>query len=302
MSEAPESKPPLVEAGRYSRLSAARDRGLVVAALELPYWIEREADEWVLLVEQDAIEAVRQELVEFETEETQRPPLRVLFPEEKIPTFSLYLAGCLLSGGYFVQQVVGEDWLERGAADSRAILHGEWWRTITALTLHADGPHILANLATGLLFAAFVIPRLGAGFAWLTILLSGALGNALNAWGYRGDSHISIGASTACFGALGILVGVDLLSRWSEHQQRSAWQLILPLGAGLALLAFLGVGDEGKTIDYMAHGWGFTVGIVEGAAAIALRVKDRAPGRLQEVAGGATLALVALSWALAWEV
>ena len=74
--------------------------------------------------------------------------------------FSLYVAALLLSGCFLVQKIVGEPWLERGAAVSRAILQGEWWRTVTALTLHADGSHIAANLATGLLFAAFVFPFL----------------------------------------------------------------------------------------------------------------------------------------------
>jgi hypothetical protein len=129
--------------------------------------------------------------------------------------------------------------------------------------------------------------------------LSGAFGNALNAWGYRGEEHLSIGASTACFGALGILVGAELLARWMEPQQRSAWQLILPLGAGLGLLAYLGVGDEGKTVDFMAHGWGFAVGIGEGVVAGGLRLKERLPERLQAAAGLMALALIALAWALA---
>jgi rhomboid protease GluP len=299
MSEAPETDQPLAEAGRYPRLSAARERGLVVAALELPYWIKRKKGEWVLLVEERSLEAVRKELAAFESEESLRPPLRTLLPAEKIPTFSLYVAGWILLGSFLVQLRAGERWLERGSAEGSAILHGQWWRTITALTLHADASHLAANIATGLLFAAFVIPRLGAGFTWLAIVFSGALGNALNAWGYRGESHDSIGASTACFGALGILVGAELLSRWSEPRHRSAWQLILPLGAGLALLAYLGVGDEGKNIDYMAHGWGFAVGIAEGAAAVVLRMKERLPVLAQRAAGVAALALVALCWALA---
>lgn len=299
MNETPESDQPLVEAGRYRRLAVARERALVVAALELPYWIEREKNEWVLFVEESAAEKVRGELAAFEAEERQRPPRRKLLPEEKIPTFSLYLVGWIVGGCFGAQQFADGPWVERGTADSRAILHGEWWRTITALTLHGDASHILANLVTGLLFAAFAISRLGSGVAWLAILLSGALGNALNAWGYRGEEHLSIGASTACFGALGILVGAELSSRWRDHQQRSAWQLILPLGAGLGLLAYLGAGDEGKTIDYMAHAWGFAVGLIEGAAALALRLKERTPARLQVAAGCATLALLVLAWALA---
>jgi membrane associated rhomboid family serine protease len=296
MTEAPDSDQPLVEAGRYRRLNIARERSLVVAALELPFWIERERNDWVLFVRAADLESVRPELAAFEVEEKQRPPRRAFLPDEKIPTFSLYVATWLLGGVFFAQLYSPGPWIEQGSADGAAILHGEWWRTITALTLHADGSHIIANLVTGLLFAFFVISRLGPGFAWLAILVSGALGNALNSWGYRGEEHISIGASTACFGALGILVGAELFSRWRDHEERSRWQLILPLGAGLGLLAYLGAGDGGKTIDFMAHGWGFAAGFVEGILTQALRVKERASRRLQLAAGGTTLGLLTWAW------
>jgi membrane associated rhomboid family serine protease len=245
------------------------------------------------------LEVVRKELAAFESEESERPPARTLLPAEKVPTFPLFLGGWLLATSFLVQQLAGPRWLERGSAEGHAILHGEWWRTITALTLHADGPHIVANLATGLLFAAFVGARLGGGLGWLAILLSGALGNTLNAWTYRADSHDSIGASTACFGALGILVGAELFARWSAPHQRNTWQLILPIGAGLALLAYLGVGEEGKNIDYMAHGWGFAVGLLEGVLAMALHLKESLPRWGQRVAGTATLLLLAVCWSLA---
>lgn len=299
MSEELESDLPMVEAGRYAKLPAARERGLVVAALGLPYEIKREARMWVLLVEESSLETVRQELAAFESEERERPPSRGLLPPGKVPTLPLFFGGWLLGTSFLVQQLAGKRWLEQGSAEGQAILHGEWWRTITALTLHADGPHVIANLATGLLFAAFVIPRLGGGLGWLAILASGALGNALNAWTYRNDSHDSIGASTACFGALGILVGAELFARWSEPHQRNTWQLILPIGAGLGLLAYLGVGEEGKNIDYMAHGWGFAVGLAEGIVAMALRLKERLLPAAQRAAGFATLALVAVCWLLA---
>ena len=135
---------------------------------------------------------------------------------------------------------------------------------------------------------------------WLAILLSGALGNAINAWGYRGEWHGTIGASTACFGALGILMGAEVFSRWREPQTRSRGQLVLPLGGGLGLLAFLGVGEKGGHVDYMAHCWGFVVGAVEGVAAEGWRVKDRAPVAVQRAAACAALGVVAGAWALAW--
>jgi len=302
MSEIPESDQPLIEAGRYRRLQVARERALVVAALDLPYWLKRERNnEWVLFVEERAIEQIRAELTAYESEERARPRVpRTLLPAGKVSTVSLFIAGWVLGGFFLAQQIAGERLLERGSAEGHAILRGQWWRTITALTLHADGPHLAANLVTGLLFAAFVIPRLGGGLTWLAIVLSGAIGNALNSWGYRHEWHDSIGASTACFGALGILVGAELFSRWREPDQRSLWQLILPIGAGLSLLAYLGVGDEAtKNIDFMAHGWGFAVGILEGAIAVAARLKERLPASAQRIAGWFTLALVAAGWALA---
>ncbi len=299
MSESTEPHSPRVEVGRYARLAAARERGLVVSARELPHWIEREDDEWVLLVEEDAHATVLRELAAFEAEEQEQTPMRSAMFAEKIPTLSLYVAAWILSAFFFVQQVGSERWEVRGAAASDAILRGEWWRTVTALFLHADGPHVTANLVTGLFFATFVISRLGTGLAWLAILLSGALGNAVNAWGYRGEAHISIGASTACFGALGILVGAEVLARWLEPKTRGHWQLILPLGAGLALLAYLGVGDEGKSVDYMAHCWGFLVGLAESALAPGLRLKERASPSVQRSAAGLVLAIIGVAWALA---
>ena len=299
MPDSQEPHGPLIEVGRYRRLAEARERGLVVAARELPHWIEREGREWVLRVEARDEDEVTRELAAFECEERERPVARGVFPAEKIPTVSLYVAAWVLSMFFVAQNFSSPAWEERGVAESAAILRGEWWRTITALTLHADAAHIGANLATGLLFAAFALPRFGTGVTWLAIVLSGALGNAINAWGYRGEWHGTIGASTACFGALGILMGAEVFARWREPRTRSRWQLVLPLGAGLGLLAFLGVGEKGGHVDYMAHCWGFVAGAVEGVAAEGWRIKDRASVAVQRGAAGVALALVAVAWVLA---
>lgn len=300
MSDATKPQLPLIEVGRYRRLAEARERGLVAAAKDVPHWIERDGDEWVLLVEAPHREAILAELRAFETEEQARPPVRFL-PQEKVETLSLYVAAWLMSGFFLIQNLKGEPWMERGEALSGAIVRrGEWWRTVTALTLHSDVAHVGVNLAVGLLFAAFVIPHLGAGIAWLCIVLSGALGNAMNAWGYRGEAHASIGASTAVFGALGILVGAEFVVRLSAAHSRSRWQLVLPIGAGLALLAYLGAGEEQKNIDFMAHLWGFVMGLPLGALARWLRLKERAPRWAQHLCAASAVALLAAAWWRAW--
>ena len=50
----------------------------------------------------------------------------------------------------------GGHWFERGGADARRILLGELWRTVTALTLHADFGHVAANAVAGAFFLSAV--------------------------------------------------------------------------------------------------------------------------------------------------
>jgi membrane associated rhomboid family serine protease len=78
------------------------------------------------------------------------------------------------------------------------VMAGEWWRAVTALTLHADAPHVGGNaVAIGVLMTA-VCWHLGPGLgAWL-LLLAGAAGNLLTA-AVHGGGHSSVGASTAVF-------------------------------------------------------------------------------------------------------
>jgi membrane associated rhomboid family serine protease len=299
--ESDEAHGPLVEVGRYARLADARERGLVISARELPYWLDREGNDWVLRVEESAGVAVQRELASFEAEEQGRPPPISEPMTEKVETLSLYVAAWVMSGFFVIQGLRGAEWLERGAATSDGILlRGELWRTVTALTLHGDLSHFAANFATALLFARFVLPLLGTGCTWLAIVASGALGNAFNAWGYRGESHASIGASTAVFGALGILVGAEFIVRLSSAHGRSRWQLVLPIGAGLALLAFLGTGGEERRVDVMAHFWGFVVGLPLGALAIWLGLKARLSVWMQRAASLAALGVLMGAWWVAW--
>jgi membrane associated rhomboid family serine protease len=299
----PEDVTPLAIVGYYADLATARERALVAAAREVAHRIDRAGEGWVLLVPESAREEIARELAAFEHEERERPREPAPVPLARANTVSLYVFAWLMGTCFFLQNVAPPLWIERGAADSIAIIQrGEWWRVFTALTLHADLPHVAANLATGVLFAVFLLPQLGTGLTWLAIVLSGGLGNLLNSWSYGRESHVTIGASTAVFGALGLLVSIDFLARWSAPHTRSRWQLVLPVGAGLALLAYLGSGGEDaerERIDYMAHFWGFIAGLVLGALAATLRLRERTPKPLQHLAAAAAMAALAAAWHLA---
>src|SRR5207245_1202230 len=58
-----------------------------------------------------------------------------------------------------------------GEARADAIVGGEIWRAVTALTLHTDAPHLLSNVVTGTLVATAPAPVLRSRAAqWLLAL------------------------------------------------------------------------------------------------------------------------------------
>jgi membrane associated rhomboid family serine protease len=181
-----------------------------------------------------------------------------------------------------------------GAVD-RLIRAGELYRCVTALLLHSSPAHLLGNLAALLLFGPFVCRRFGHGCGWLLILLSGVVGNYLNAW-VRVASHLvlgphlSVGASTAVFGAVGILVAVNWRNRFPA--KRLGWRRWTPVAGGLGFLAFMG---SGPGSDLLAHLFGFVVGLSTGAIADRW-LSPQAKGGYQALAACTALAVVFWAW------
>ena len=306
-----------MEVARYVRKDQAEDRGLVVLAMGRPYWIIPADGIFSLMVDADDLAAVTADLEKFEDEKrVEREQAQREFeeaqsspPRRPVPKPSLFVFAWIMSLFFVLQAHFSSSsihWMERGTANSVAIAQGEWWRTITALTLHADLAHLVANLAVGVIFAGALLPHIGTGWTWFGILLSGAAGNWLNAWGHRDphELHLSIGASTAVFGGLGILVGLQVADAirgrtaqgMSHRLVRRVW---FPIAAGLALLAYLGSGTDAERVDFMAHLFGMLAGGVLGAALAWAQLPQRtAPGG-QKCLAALALLLPCVAWALA---
>jgi membrane associated rhomboid family serine protease len=182
-----------------------------------------------------------------------------------------------------------------GAVD-RKIRAGEIYRCVTALLFHTTPAHLLGNITALLLFAPFICRRFGHGWGWLLVLGSGVGGNYLNAWIRRTaqlwtEVHLSVGASTAVFGALGILVAINMRHR--GRHGRSRWRVWTPVAGGLGFLAFMG---SAPGSDLLAHLFGFLVGGAIGVAAL-YGCPRPAAGWSQAAAAAATLGTLAWAWA-----
>lgn len=178
---------------------------------------------------------------------------------------------------------------ETHGASASAILNGEVYRTVTALMIHADLVHLSGNMAALALFFTVLCSIQGFGVGSFSLLASGALGNFLTALLYRAD-HLSIGASTAVFGAVGILISRQTVGSFRTSKQRfRAW---LPLGGGLCLL---GLFSQGAHTDILSHLFGMGSGMAVGFIfEFLLKKPPKAP--LQYFFFSLTLAVLLLSW------
>lgn len=275
----------------------------------------RQADEWILVLEAeglspsvwqapegfvvgvpaDEVERAKAALSAYESENPARPHEAGDEPTGSVHLYVALAVWVVLLDFFFITDAwaPAARWFEYGSADAERIVAGELWRSVTALTLHADLKHALANAIAGAIFLTAVCRRLGPGLGVALVLLTGVGGNLINAFAHE-TYHVSVGASTAVFGAVGVLGGVGVVRRRRLGVRgRYAW---VPLAAGLALLAMLGT--TGERIDLWAHLFGFAVGGVLGLA-VALTVPVRPGARVQWVFGLVALALVVLSWVAA---
>jgi len=299
--------PAHLEGEQGGTLSRRRMRSwsLVLEARRIPWQAERHGFGWQLLVPTGMLDAALRELRQYENENRDWPPP----PPQGTPlvdnrTTTIWV---LIAIGVFYNLTLHQvdlaghhpvDWKALGNAHAGKIMAGQWWRLITALTLHADWQHLLGNLLIGGIFISRLCRDLRSGPAWLLLLAAGALGNLVNAW-LQNPAHRAVGASTAIFGAVGILAAISMVRYRHNLRRRRRWTL--PVAAALGLLAMLGAG--GENTDLGAHLFGFLFGLPLGFIAELLIEKRGRPGRAWNaaLALGAVVIVTGAWWsALQW--
>ncbi|MBW1894142.1 MAG: rhomboid family intramembrane serine protease [Deltaproteobacteria bacterium] len=232
----------------------------VLASAGISFETEKNRDRWSIIVEDDDTEKALTVLAEYMNENRAEHKPDGIADDFFMKTLSGVWAAVMLVVVYIVADS-GKGFkifIESFGASASKIVHGEYYRTATALLFHGDAAHLAGNIFGIILFGTAVCGITGWGAGWLMILASGMAGNLMNAFFYQ-TGHVSIGASTAVFGAVGILSGYQFMNRSKQSDwKKSAW---LPLACGLALLAFLGAGEY---TDIMAHLFGFSAGLAIG--------------------------------------
>jgi membrane associated rhomboid family serine protease len=261
---------------------------LVLASAGIAYEVRHGESAWELVVDSDDHAPAAEALAAYDAERSAGTSQAAEEPDSGSSLAGVATAALMIL--FFRVTGPSSDawWWKAGRASVDLIHRGEAWRAVTALTLHVDPAHVLSNAAAALVFVTAVGRLLGPGLGCLLVLLAGAGGNLLNA-GLRAAPHYSVGASTAIFGAIGLLGGLE------AGRRRRRWQAWVPIAGSLALLAMLGTGAHA---DLLAHLSGVLVGGVLGAV-VGLSAMPLPGAWAQAVLALLALGVVAGSWLLA---
>jgi len=117
-------------------------------------------------------------------------------------------------GGFFSSTLgrFGLDWGLLGSGSTRAggslgVANGEWYRLVTGGFLHAGALHLLMNMAALWFLGSSLEQALGRvrfGVVYVASLLAGSLGVMI-----ASPHQITVGASGAIFGLLGVMVAAQ---------------------------------------------------------------------------------------------
>ncbi|MDQ2809223.1 MAG: rhomboid family intramembrane serine protease [Chloroflexota bacterium] len=156
-----------------------------------------------------------------------------------------------------------------GAKNNAAILHGEYWRLLTAMFLHAGFLHIAFNGYALLIFGQQVESFYGP-WRFLAIYFIAGLAGSIASFAF--SPHDSVGASGAIFGIIGALGAYFFFHR---RLLGGAGRAQLLNAVAMIVLNLLLGASQANTIDNFAH----VGGLIAGGVAAVLLAPRYTPGR-----------------------
>lgn len=160
---------------------------------------------------------------------------------------------------FFLMVIAGLGFNEINAANLLALggnyrpytMGGQWWRLLTSIFLHGGIAHVGMNMVFLLVIGLFLEPMIGSGRYLVAYLFTGiAAGVGSMLW----YSAVSVGASGAIFGLIGVLISmlISPIINWS------ATKIVIGIVAVFVVYYYLYGFASG--IDNVAH----IVGLISG--------------------------------------
>jgi rhomboid protease GluP len=266
---------------------------LVLSSQRIRHWIEFDGERYALTLPLRDVARAVETLRQYEQENRGYGGPA---PEDSLDLHLSPLIHLALPAGVYLwaDSRPWSAWIKgRAASNAGELLDGEWWRAVTATTLHADIEHLLGNLLSGFFIFNLLRRRIGPG-TWMPVLTAmAALTNVLTAL-ISDPGRTSLGFSTVVFAGLGLLAGLETLHL--PKGKRPGLRGLSPLFAAFFLAVMMGLGENA---DIKAHFIGFGTGALA-ALPVFFYGKFVPLHRLRQAAGVlATFAAYAACWWLA---
>ena len=197
--------------------------------------------------------------------------LGALFPSRRFWATPLLLVlnaavwAAMAASGVSATDPSGHDLVRWGSNVSNLTLHGQPWRLLTSVFVHAGMAHMLLNAFSLWLLGVLLEARVGAVRLLAVYLGSGVAGSLATLW-YHQDGINSVGASGAIFGLYGFFLALLLSKKIAldKFDRRAMLGLVIYL-----VMSNLIAGISGN-VDNAAHLGGLLMGaLVAGPLALA---------------------------------
>ncbi len=270
-----------------------RDESLVLLSQGISHRIERsEEGPFQIFVEPDKRRAAQFQIRLYHYENPPRnevPALPLKFSFQPLWVLLIPIVCTLLDfSDAFIQMH------NAGIADASKILRGEWWRTITAMTLHGDARHLAGNLVSGYLALSLLHYRISLAKLVPFLAVGAAVANFFVALTVQTNFR-SLGFSGFVFAVIGCLAVIEF--RLMPRETHGMLRRFAPLCGAASLAVFLGLGENA---DILGHLYGFIAGIFCGFIPQKKTLRWGAPTEITDIFWIlAYYTLFAIGWALA---
>lgn len=274
----------------------ALDWALVLASQNIDAIIERNAEgKYVLIVSKRDYPRALEQINLYQTENAhRRHPFRIEVAHSLFDWRGVVWA-IVITLFYLACENSNIDFRAAGMMHKNGVLNGEWWRLFTAVSLHADLPHLASNATAGLILLGMAMVYYGAGIALFLSFLAGAGGNVLGILLHHGD-YYGLGASGMVMGALGLLAATGWFAETGVSNRNNVLLKMRRIIAALLLFILLGLNPKS---DVQAHIGGFLFGWLFGAVFMRILNKPSNYSLLNQLGAIATVIIFLITWGIA---